>query len=367
MSSTAESQELLTGFRLGDLELKNRVVLAPMTRARAGKERMPNDLMAEYYSQRSSAGLLITEATVVSKQANGWMNSPGIYSDEQTQAWKKITGAVHSKGSNIFLQLWHCGRASHSAFHAGDLPVAPSPVKLNGEYIHTPLGKKDYETPRELDTDEIHGIVEDYKKAASRAKEAGFNGVEIHGANGYLIDQFLQSKTNKRTDHYGGNLENRFRFLQEIVDAVTKIWPANRVSVRLSPNGNFNDMGSEDYRETFAYIASQLDKVDLSYLHVVDGLAFGFHELGEPMKLSEFRQVFSGPIMGNCGYTQEKAETAIKEKEADLIAFGRPFISNPDLVERFRNSWPLTADADMDSWFSFEKEGYTNFEFYNGS
>tara|TARA_B100000315_G_C14588011_1_gene594195 strand:- start:1592 stop:2695 length:1104 start_codon:yes stop_codon:yes gene_type:complete len=365
MTSKTESKELLSPFQLGDLELKNRVVLAPMTRARSGAERIPNDLMAEYYSQRSSAGLLITEATVISKQAIGWLNSPGIYSDEQAEAWKKVTCAVHDKGSKIFLQLWHCGRASHSAFHGGNLPVAPSAVRLNGEYIHTPIGKKDYETPRALNTEEISGIVEDYKQAARRAKDAGFDGIEIHAANGYLIDQFLQSKTNKRTDPYGGSLENRYRFLHEIVSAVTEIWPGNRVGVRHSPNGNFNDMGSDDYRETFTYAASQQDEVGLAYLHVVDGLTFGFHDLGDPMKLSEFRQVFSGPIMGNCGYTQETAETTIKEKRADLIAFGRPFISNPDLVERFSNAWPLAPDADMGIWFSFEREGYTDFKFYN--
>jgi N-ethylmaleimide reductase len=364
MTTETKSPELLSLFQLGDLKLSNRVVLAPLTRARAGAERMPNDLMAEYYSQRSSAGLLITEATVISKQGIGWINSPGIYSKEQGEAWKKIVGAVHDKGSKIFLQLWHCGRASHSAFHGGEQAVAPSAIKLNGEYIHTPEGKKDYEIPRELETDEIPRIVEDYKQAASRAKEAGFDGVEIHSANGYLIDQFLQSKTNKRADRYGGSLENRFCFLQEIVNAATEVWPANRVGVRLSPNGNFNDMGSEDYRETFTYVASQLDKVGLAYLHVVDGLAFGFHELGEPMTLQDFRKVFSGSMMGNCGYTQETAEIAIKEKRADLIAFGRPYISNPDLVDRFRNDWPLAPDADMDVWFSFEKEGYTDFKFY---
>ncbi|MBC8287845.1 MAG: alkene reductase [Nitrospinae bacterium] len=364
MTTETKSPELLSSFQLGDMKLNNRVVLAPLTRSRAGAERMPNDLMTEYYSQRSSAGLLITEATVVSEQGIGWLNSPGIYSNEQGEAWKKVVGAVHDKGSKIFLQLWHCGRASHSAFHGGEPTVAPSAIKLNGEYIHTPEGKKDYETPRALDTSEIPEVVEDYKQAASRTKEAGFDGVEIHSANGYLLDQFLQSKTNKRADRYGGSLENRFHLLHEIVNAVTEIWPANRVGVRLSPNGNFNDMGSEDYRETFTYAASQLDKVGLAYLHVVDGLGFGFHELGKPMTLQEFRKVFSGPLMGNCGYTQETAEIAIQEQRADLIAFGRPYISNPDLVDRFRNDWPLAPDADMDAWFSFEKEGYTDFKFY---
>jgi len=364
MTVKVESPELLSPFQMGDLNLENRIVLAPLTRGRAGVERMPNELMAEYYSQRASAGLLITEATVVSRQGNGWINSPGIFSDEQGVAWKKVTAAVHAKGSKIFLQLWHCGRASHSAFHGGELPVAPSAVRLNGEYIHTPQGKKDYEIPRELDASEIPAIVEDYQQAARRAKEAGFDGVEVHSANGYLIDQFLQSKTNTRTDRYGGSPENRFNFLAEVMNAVLEVWPANKVGVRLSPNGNFNDMGSEDYRETFTYVASQLEKLGLAYLHVVDGLAFGFHELGEAMKLAEFRKVFSGPILGNCGYTQETAELAIREKNADMIAFGRPYISNPDLVDRFRNGWPLAPDAEMDAWFSFEKEGYTDFKNY---
>ncbi|MFT4579928.1 MAG: N-ethylmaleimide reductase [Nitrospinales bacterium] len=360
-----ESNALFSPFQLGDLTLQNRIVLAPMTRARAGEEQTANDLMAEYYSQRSSAGLLITEGTFISKQAVGWVNAPGVYTDEQAEGWKTVTQAVHSEGSKIFLQLWHCGRASHSAFHGGELPVAPSAIKPNLEYVHTPDGKKDLEIPRALNTDEISQVANDYKQAARRAKEAGFDGVEVHSANGYLLDEFLQSKTNTRTDRYGGSLENRFRFLHEVVTTVTEVWPANKVGVRLSPNGNYNDMGSEDYREAFTFYASQLDKVGLAYLHVVDGLAFGFHELGEPMKLKEFRNVFSGPIIGNCGYTKETAEAAIQEESANMIAFGRPFISNPDLVERFRNGWPLATDAEVGAWFSFEKEGYTDFEFYN--
>ncbi len=363
-----ESNTLFSPFQLGDLTLQNRIVLAPMTRARAGSEQTANALMAEYYYQRSAAGLLITEGTFISKQAVGWVNAPGIFTDEQAEGWKIVTDKVHSKGSKIFLQLWHCGRASHSAFHGGELPVAPSAIKPNLEYIHTPHGKKDLEVPRALDTDEIPQIVNDYKLAARRAKKAGFDGVEVHSANGYLLDEFLQSKTNTRTDAYGGSLENRFRFLHEVVTAITEVWPANKIGVRLSPNGNYNDMGSEDYRDAFTFYASQLDKMGLAYLHVVDGLAFGFHELGEPMMLKEFRNVFSGPIIGNCGYTKETAEAAIHEENANMIAFGRPFISNPDLVERFRNGWPLAADADAGAWFSFEKEGYTDFGFYdNGS
>ena len=364
MPNKSKSPHLLSPFQLGDLELKNRVALAPLTRARAGKSRMPNGLMAEYYAQRASAGLLISEATVISRQAIGWLNSPGIYLDEQAQAWKQITQAVHDNGSKIFLQLWHMGRASHSSFHEGELPVAPSAIKLNEEYIRTPLGKVAYETPRALETKEIPLIVDDYKQAARRAKEAGFDGVEIHSANGYLIDQFLQSKTNQRTDIYGGSIANRCRFLLEVVTAITEIWPANRVGARLSPNGTFNDMGSPDFRETFTYIATELAPVGLAYLHVMDGLAIGFHELGKPMTLNDFREVFSGPLIGNCGYTQDSAELAIANKSADLIAFGRPFISNPDLVERFRNGWPLAPEADLSLWYSFEKAGYADFPAY---
>jgi N-ethylmaleimide reductase len=209
--------------------------------------------------------------------------------------------------------------------------------------------------------------VEDYRQAAEYAKLAGFDGVEIHGANGYLIDQFLQSKTNQRQDRYGGSLENRFRFLKEIVEAVITVFPANRVAVRLSPNGSFNDMGSPDYRETFTYVAQQLDAYGLAYLHVVDGLEFGFHELGEPMTLDEFRQVFHRPLMGNCGYTQDTAEAAIGDGQADFIAFGRPYISNPDLVERFAHDWELNPPADMSVWYSFDAEGYTDFPTYEES
>lgn len=342
--------------------------MAPMTRSRAGEARMPNALMAEYYTQRSSAGLIITEATVISTQANGWLNTPGIYSHEQGEAWKQVVTAVHARETPIFMQLWHCGRASHSSFHENNqLPVAASAIKINGESIHTPLGKQPYETPRALETDEISLVVEDYRKAAERAKMAGFDGVEIHAANGYLIDTFLQSKTNHRTDSYGGPVENRYRFLKEIVEAIITVFPANRVGVRLSPNGIYNDMGSPDYREDFLYFSGQLNAYDLAYLHLLDGLAFGFHELGTPMTIGEFRDVFAGPLIGNCGYTQEQAETALSSKVADLIAFGRDFISNPDLVERFTNGWPLNPPAEVGVWYSFGPEGYIDFPSYQES
>jgi len=321
--------------------------------------------MAGYYSQRASVGLIITEATVVSKQGIGWLNSPGIYSDKQGDAWKSVVSAVHARGTPIFLQLWHCGRASHSTFHEGEgLPVAPSAVRLEGENIHTPIGKRPYEIPRPLKTDEIPAIVENYRAAAARAMSAGFDGVEIHAANGYLIDQFLQSRTNHRTDRYGGSTENRFRFLDEIVRAILTVWPAGRVGVHLAPNGNFNDMGSPDFRETFLHAARELNRYGLAYLHIVDGLAFGFHRLGEPMTLADFREEFDGPLIGNCGYTKETAEVAIENHHADMISFGRPIIANPDLVERFANGWPLAPQADMKVWYSYDATGYTDFPRY---
>ena len=362
MSSRTEPN-LLSPFDLRGISLANRVVLAPMTRARAGRERIANALMAEYYVQRAGAGLLITEATTVSAQGNGWVNSPGIYTEEQGRAWKQVVDAVHAKGSPIFLQLWHCGRASHSDFHDGELPVAPSPIRLEGDGVHTPEGKKEHEVPRALETAELPGVVADYVAAVKRAKAAGFDGVEVHSANGYLLDQFLQSKTNHRDDAYGGSVENRFRLLREVVEGVSAVFGPERVGVRLAPNGVFNDMGSPDYRETFTYAAKELNRYGLAYLHVMDGLAFGFHGLGEPMTLPEFREVFAGPLMGNCGYTRETAEAAIASGAADLIAFGRPFISNPDLVERFRQGLALAPESDPSTWYSGEHaaEGYTDF------
>ena len=356
---------LFQPFRLADLTLPNRIVLSPMTRGRAGAARLPNQLTAEYYAQRSSAGLLITEGTTISDEANGWNDSPGIYTDEMTEGWKHTTNAVHEKGGVIFVQLWHTGRASHSSFHAGRPAVAPSAIKINEPEIHTPLGKQPHEVPRALETSEISRVVDDYRRAAERAKQAGFDGVELHSANGYLIDEFLQSKTNHRTDEYGGSVENRYRFLEEVTEAVTSVWPAHRVGVHLSPNSPFNDMGSPDFREQFTFVARQLDRFGLAYLHVVDGLAFGFHQLGEPMTLAEFRKVFDGPLIGNCGYTQETAENAIAQGHADLISFGRPFISNPDLVERFRNGWPLAEPAPMSDWSSpTGAKGYADFPAY---
>ena len=359
---------LLSTLHLKGLSLKNRVVMAPLTRSRAGAERIPNALMAEYYAQRSGAGLIITEATTISEQANGWLHTPGIYTAQQTEAWKQVVDAVHAKGTPIFLQLWHTGRSSHSSFYEDRrLPVAPSPIKLEGSEVHTPDGEQLHETPRALETEEVALTVEDYRQAAANAKEAGFDGVEIHSANGYLIDEFLQSKTNHRTDKYGGSIENRYRFLKEIVESILTVWDAGRVGVRLSPNGVYNDMGSPDFRETFTYVIEQLNSYNLAYLHVLDGLDFGFHELGEPMTIAEIRKIYDGTLMGNCGYDRTDAEKAIASGDADLIAFGRHYISNPDLVARFANNWELNPDADVSVWYSFDAEGYTDFPTYQES
>lgn len=360
-------EALMQPFDLRGQELSNRIVMAPMTRSRAGQDRVPNELMAKYYSQRASAGLIITEATVISEQAIGWQNSAGIYNDEQAAGWQLVTDAVHQAGGKIFLQLWHQGRASHSDFHGGELPVAPSAIKIENDQIHTPKGKKDYEVPRALETDELPGIVADYVRATERAKDAGFDGVEVHSANGYLLDQFLESKSNHRTDEYGGSIENQFRLLGEIVDAVCAAWSSDRVGVRISPNGAYNDMGTPEYRELFTYVAEQLDDRNLAYLHVMDGLGFGFHELGEPMKLDEFRKVFAGPLMGSTGYSKESAELAIASGVVDMISFGRPYISNPDLVERFANDWPLEDMAEMSVWYSFDENGYADWSAYEPS
>lgn len=355
---------LMQSFDLQGLALKNRVVLAPMTRARAGKERIPNALMAKYYAQRASAGLVLTEATTISEQANGWNESAGIYTPEQAEGWRQVVRSVHEAGGVIFLQLWHCGRASHPDFHDGQPAVAPSAIRIEADYIHTPAGKKPHETPRALCLEEIPGVIDQYRQAAARGKEVGFDGVEVHGANGYLIDTFLQSKTNHRTDAYGGSIENRFRFLDEVVQAVTEVFDPSRVGVRISPNGAFNDMGSPDYREQFLYVAKALAPRGLAYLHVMDGLKFGFHGLGEAVTLAEFRGVFDGPLMGNCGYTQETAEAAIAAGHADLVSFGRPYISNPDLVERFANGWPLAKDAPISTWYTPGERGYADFPTY---
>lgn len=347
--------------------LKNRFVLAPLTRARAGDSRIPNPLMAEYYRQRATAGMVITEATVVSTQGIGWVGTPGIYTEAMAEGWKQVTQAIHDEGSQAVVQLWHCGRASHSSFHNGELPVSASAVKLEGDHIHTPEGNQNYETPRALTVEEIKGVVASYRQAAVHAKAAGFDGIEVHAANGYLINQFLDGRSNIRDDEYGGSIENRFRLLKEVLEAIFEIWPANAVGVRLSPNGIFNDMGFDGYRETYEYVIQQLSDMKLGYLHVMDGLAFGFHERGAPFTLAEIRPMFSGLVIGNCGYSAEDGGERIASGDADLVAYGRPYITNPDLPERIKNDWPLAPYDDMSQWYGAGAEGYTDYPVYESA
>ena len=359
--------KLFEPYRLGPLDLTNRVAMAPMTRGRAGSDRVPNDLMREYYVQRSGVGLVISEATSIDESANGWVDAPGVYTDAMVNGWRNVVEGVHDAGSKIYCQLWHTGRASHSDFHGGKLPVAPSAYKINMGEAHTPEGKKDYEVPRPLETEEVSEVVAMYGRAAANAKAAGFDGVELHAANGYLPDTFLQSKTNDREDRYGGSVENRYRFVDECLDAITEHYPVERVGIRISPNGLFNSMGSWDYREQFLYVAKQVEKRGLAYLHVMIGLGFGFHGRGLPMTLSEFRGVYSGCIIANVGYDKESSIKDVESGDADMVAIGRPMISNPDLVNRWRSGQPLEDDAPQDVWYGGGAEGYTTYPTFERS
>jgi N-ethylmaleimide reductase len=361
---------LLSPVTVGTLECPNRVVLSPMTRGRCGASGLVNADVVEYYTQRTSAGLIVTEGASISLQAEGWWGAPKMYRPEDATGWKTVTDAVHAKGGRIYCQLWHSGRASHSVFRpdaADGRGVAPSPIMNEGhQFAFTPKGRVSPETPRELTTEEVDAVPEEYRHAAQTAKEAGFDGVELHGANGYLLDTFMQSLTNKRTDKYGGSFENRFRLIKACLEAVCTVFPSTSVGIRIGPNGVYNGMGSTDFRESFLDYAQRMSTMNLAYLHVVDGLAFGFHNLGEPMTMAEFRKVYNGTLIANCGYNQETAEKAIASGDADLIAFGRPYISNPDLVERFAKGAALNPDADHAIFYSPGGEnlganGYTDF------
>ena len=362
----SNSSLLSTGAKIGVLALRNRVAMAPLTRGRAVDGGVANELMATYYSQRASAGLIISEGTFISEAAKGWVGAPGIFTDEMSAGWKTSVDAVHAKGALFFAQLWHCGRASHSTFRKDlSLAVAPSAIAINADYIHSPTGKHAHEVPRAMNADDIKQTLQDYKNAAEKAKAAGFDGVEIHSANGYLLDSFLQTKTNQRTDDYGGSLENRFRLLREVIEVVTQVLPSDRVGVRLSPNGVYNDMGSPDYKEAFTYYLEELNKLSLGYVHVMDGLGFGFHQLGEPFTLEHVRQSYKGTVIANCGHTTEDGERFIDQGLADIVAFGRPFISNPDLVDRIANKWPIDQQGQTPTfWYTPGPEGYTDYPTY---
>jgi N-ethylmaleimide reductase len=341
------------------LQLPNRFVMAPLTRGRNGPDHTPNSLVVEYYVQRATAGLIVTEATAISPQGFGWLGAPGIYEANHVAGWRKVTDAVHAAGGRIFLQLWHMGRVSHPDFLAGHLPVGPSAIAAQGD-THTPLGKKDYVTPRALDAGEVPGIVRDYARAAERAREAGFDGVELHGANGYLIDQFLRDGSNQRSDRYGGSVANRIRFLLEVTEAVVGAWSPDRVGVRLSPTGQYNDMRDSNPKVTFTAAAQKLDRFGLAYLHVMEGLPGHWaHTAGEQVT-PHMRAAFKGPFIVNGGYSPARADADIAEGETDLVAFGVPFLANPDLVERVRRGAPLNP-PDMATFYSPGPKGYTDY------
>mmetsp|Transcript_9747 Transcript_9747/g.15980 ORF Transcript_9747/g.15980 Transcript_9747/m.15980 type:complete len:376 (+) Transcript_9747:917-2044(+) len=359
--------QLLSKLTLnGGLEVSNRVMLAPLTRGRATEAGVPTPIMALYYAQRASGGLLVTEATGINKQGLGWYCAPGVYNDEQVNAWKSVTKAVHEKNGKIAMQLWHMGRQAHSDV-TGQPIVSASAIAISGEVTAVKGEKKPYEVPVELSIEQIKENVKDYGLAAKRAiEEAGFDAVEVHAANGYLIDQFSQSATNKRTDMYGGSIENRLRFLKEVVEEIVSQVGPSKVGVRLSPNGAYGEMGSEDNVETFNEAIRFLASKDVAYVHLMDGLGFGFHKKCEPFTLEMARKLIkdSGSttsLVGNVGYTKDSAEEQIKNGNADMIAFGRPYISNPDLVERFRDGNELAEDAPYPTWWGvgMGEEGYT--------
>jgi 2,4-dienoyl-CoA reductase-like NADH-dependent reductase (Old Yellow Enzyme family) len=345
--------KLFDPIRVGDLELPNRVIMAPLTRSRAiGGGRVPNALMAQYYVQRASAGLILSEATAVTPQGVGYADTPGIWSDEQVAGWKMVTDAVHAAGGRIFLQLWHVGRISDPVFLDGALPVAPSAIAAQG-HVSLVRPKRAYVTPRALETEEIPGIVAAFRKGAENAKRAGFDGVEIHGANGYLLDQFLQDKTNKRTDAYGGSVENRARLLLEVTDACIEVWGASRVGMHLAPRGDAHDMGDTNPAETFGYVATELGKRGIAFICAREAL--GPNRLGPQLK-----KAFGGVYIANEKMTRDSADQVIASGEADAVAFGQLFIANPDLPERLKVNAPLNQPQ-PETFYHPGAEGYTDY------
>ncbi len=354
--------DLLSPFELGPLHLPNRVVMAPMTRNRAGPGNVPHALNATYYAQRASAGLIVSEATQVSPRGQGYPGTPGIHSAVQVAGWKLVTDAVHAAGGRIFLQLWHVGRISHPSLQPdGALPVAPSAIAPAGQ-AWTLEGMKAYVTPRALETAEIAGIVEDFRRGAHNAREAGFDGVELHGANGYLIDQFLRDSTNKRTDRYGGNALNRTRFLVEVTEALIDVWGPARVGVRLSPTNPYNDIADSNPAATFATAVSELNSFGLAYLHVVEPGTGDPIAAGETPDIRFFRKLWRGALIANKGYDRERANAVIRDGIADLVSFAALYLANPDLPERFRRGVAFNS-PDRKTFYGGGAPGYTDYPF----
>ncbi|NOR70211.1 MAG: alkene reductase [Methylomarinum sp.] len=347
---------LFDPIKVGDIIWPNRIVMAPLTRCRARANRVPNELMAEYYAQRADAGLILSEATCISPQGVGYPDTPGIWSDDQVAGWAKVTQAVHAAGGRIFLQLWHVGRISHPYYLNGELPVAPSAIAPPG-YVSLLRPQREFVTPRALETDEIAGIIESYRKAAENAKQAGFDGVEVHAANGYLLDQFLQDGTNQRKDAYGGSVENRARLLLEVTDAVISVWGANRVGVHLAPRGDMHAMVDSNPLQTFGYVAEQLGQRSIAFI-------FTRESLGNNRISPALKKRFGGILIANESFTLDTAQQVISSSEADAIAFGKDFISNPDLVKRLKMNAALNP-YDMDTFYGYglpdPKMGYMDY------
>lgn len=356
---------LLSPGQLGALTLKNRTVMAPLTRMRTSPGGIPNAMMAEYYGQRSTAGLIISEASQVSPQGVGYPGTPGIHSPEQIAGWKEVTTKVHNQGGKMFLQLWHVGRISHPDLQPqGQLPLAPSAIQPAGEAI-TATGFKPFVTPRALELEELPEIVAQYRRGAENAKAAGFDGVEVHAANGYLLDQFLQDCSNQRQDRYGGSLENRFRLVREVLEAVIEVWGSDRVGIRLSPSGSFNDMGDSNPSALFSYVVQELVPYNLAYLHLVEPRVNNSETLDEPcseLTSGFFRKLYPGTIMAAGAYSQSSGDLAIAQGDVDFVAFGRLYISNPDLVARFAQNAPLN-DYDRNTFYGGDATGYLDYPF----
>jgi N-ethylmaleimide reductase len=368
-----EMSKLFSSTVVGPYELKHRVVLAPLTRMRTGAGDVPGDLMVEYYSQRASeGGLLITDATAVSSLGIAYVGAPGIYTDAQVKGWKRVTDAVHARGGRIFLQLWHAGRQAHPANTNGQTPVAPSALRAEehaavrddrGQIIEV-----EQIMPRALALDEIPGIVAQFRQGAARAKDAGFDGVELHAANGYLIDQFLLDGSNHRDDAYGGSIENRARFLFETLEAATSVWGPGRVAIRLSPSGRYGTMFDSNPQATFGYVAARLNAYDLAYLHVVEPRIRGNEDVApqeDSVSSKDLRRIFKGTLVAAGGFTRNSAEEILAAGDADMVAFGRLFISNPDLPERLRLGVPLNC-YDRSTFYGGDARGYTDYNFYSG-
>jgi N-ethylmaleimide reductase len=349
--------KLLSPLTLGDVQMPNRVIMAPLTRVRATEEHVPTPLMAEHYAQRASAGLIIAEATAICEGASAFGNEPGIHNGNQVAGWAKVTDAVHAKGGRIFLQLWHGGRASHAKLNAGKQGVAPSAIAITGNPVKTPHGEYAHEVPAALTAEGVAGIVHAFRSAAANAKQAGFDGVEVHGANGYLIDQFLRDGSNLRTDNYGGSRENRARLLLEVLEACCQVWDGGRVGLRISPLNSFNDMQDSTAIESFTALASQLNPLKLAYLHVMRADFFGLQQ-GDVM--TPLRAAYKGNVVGNMGYTGAEAEAAITEGKLDAVAFGTSFLANPDLPARLAAGAELNAPNPA-TFYTPGPAGYTDY------